>query len=139
MTDPLERLSVVLTRRLCGRLVGILLLLLGAAPQPTKAAVFDYSAPILALTAQAAGGGVILRAVDDQGVVHSTTVSSGPTTDLTTADGIAAWSSGSTVYYYTYDPSLTNFVGASAAVGLTFDLVTAQGMVAWSSGTTVYY
>jgi PKD repeat protein len=117
----------------------MLLLLHGAVPQPAKAAVFDYSAPILAMTAQAAGGGVILRAVDDQGVVHSTSVSSGPTTDLTTADGVAAWSSGSTVYYYTYDPSLTNFVGASATVGLTFDLVTAQGMVAWSSGTTVSY
>src|SRR5262245_24540282 len=114
MTDPLERLTVVMTRPLCRRLVGIFLLLLGAVLRPTEAAVFDYSAPILALTAQAAGGGVILRAIDEQNVVHSTMVPSGPTTDLTTADGIATWSSGSTIYYYTYDPSLTNFVGASA-------------------------
>jgi PKD repeat protein len=116
------------------------LLSLIAAFSPLAAAVFDHSAPLENISASPTGSGVTLQVVDpNAGGLVSTQVQSGATFDLLTVSGVAAWSSGPTIYYYVYDPLLRRWTGASANVGLTFDLTVASGLVAWTTGATAHY
>ncbi|HXJ74951.1 MAG TPA: Calx-beta domain-containing protein [Candidatus Dormibacteraeota bacterium] len=119
-------------------LLGLLMLLAGEVI-PAQAAVFDYSAPFQQVTAQASASTVLLSVLDGQGQIHSTNVASGPSQDRVIVHGVVAWSSGTTIYYYTYDPVKGGWVGQADTVGLTYDLSTIQGIVTWSSGATVYY
>ena len=79
----------------------------------TRATVFDFSAP-LNLTAFNGGGPSIMLQVFDNGVIVTTNIiaASAPF-DLTVQGGVAAWSSASTAYYYTYEPALRKFIGGT--------------------------
>jgi len=107
-------------------------------PQTTRATVFDFSSP-LSLTAFNNGSTVTLQVVD-KGVLRATNVvaASAPF-DLPSQGGVAAWSSGSTAYFYTYDPALMNFTGGTAALGGTaFDMAATNGIVTWYANGKVY-
>jgi PKD repeat protein len=59
--------------------------------------------------------------------------------DLTVANGVVAWSSGSTIYSHVFDPGKSNWVGSATAQGPTFDLSATDGVVAWSTGSGVFF
>jgi PKD repeat protein len=59
--------------------------------------------------------------------------------DLTEANGVVAWSSGSTIYSYVFDPARSNWVGSTTVQGPTFDLSARDGVVAWSTSTGVFF
>jgi Calx-beta domain len=126
--------TMCLTGWLCLAMLGWV-----ALPQTTRATVFDFSAP-LSLTAFNGGGTTIMLQVFDRGFLASTNIiaASAPF-DLTVVGGVAAWSSGSTAYYYTYDPALMNFTGGTAALGASaFDMATTNGIVTWYANGKVY-
>ena len=110
-----------------------------ALPQTTRATVFDFSAP-LSLTAFNGGGTTIMLQVFDRGaLVNTNIIAASAPFDLTVQGGVAAWSSGSTAYFYTYDPALRNFIGGTIAFsGPAFDMATTNGIVTWAAAGTVY-
>jgi hypothetical protein len=127
--------------RLLARSVGAASTALMLAVTFAGAAVYDFSAPLQNITASASGGGVVSLSVFDPalGVIKQVNISSS-TFDLVSANGVAAWSSGTTVYCYIYDPTRTNWIGNLTSSGApTFAPLTSKGVVAWSVGSTVYF
>jgi PKD repeat protein len=59
--------------------------------------------------------------------------------DLIVANGIVAWSSGSSIYSYVFDPAKGGWVGSTTVQGPTFDLSTKDGVVAWSTSGGVFF
>jgi len=112
-----------------------LLLALGSS-----AAVFDYSAPLQNITASSSFSTVTLSVLDaGAGVIRTTNISSS-TFDLVSANGVAAWSSGNTVYSFIYEPTRTNWVGNITVSGSpSFAPQTSKGVVTWIVGNTVYF
>jgi PKD repeat protein len=124
------------TRYACATWLALLI-----AATPSSAAVYDFSAPLQNITASASPGGVVSLSVFDPalGVIKQVNVNS-PTFDLVSANGIAAWSSGATVYCYIYDPTRTNWIANLTASGApTFAPLTSKGVVAWSVGSIVHF
>lgn len=122
----------------CRAAVSVALLLAAA---PSQAAVYDFSAPLQNIDASASQGGVVTLSVFDpaQGVLKQVNINS-PTFDLVSANGVAAWSSGATVYCYIYDPTRTNWIGNVNSSGApTFAPLTTKGVVAWSVANTVHF
>ena len=93
------------------------------------AAIFDFNPPAGTVTAAFAGGAVTMSITGNLG----TNVATPSANDLTVANGIVAWSSGSTIYSYVFDPAKGGWVGSTTTQGPTFDLGTADGVVAWST------
>jgi PKD repeat protein len=100
-----------------------------------EAAVFNFNPPSGSVNASFAGGAVTMTITGGPG----TNVATASANDLIAANGVVAWSSGSTVYSYVFDPGKSNWVGSSTAQGPTFDLNTADGVVAWSTGGGVFF
>jgi hypothetical protein len=106
-----------------------------------RATVYDFSSPLQNITAFASPGGVVSLSVFDpaQGAIEQTNISS-TTFDLTSANGVAAWSSSGNVYAFIYDPTRTNWIGTVTFSGApTFAPITSKGVVAWSVGSVVYF
>jgi PKD repeat protein len=134
MKDVCRRLGVGLARVLGWMAIW------SCGEEAARAAVYDYSVPFVFTSVGDAGGLMALRGLDPQGVLQVTNIISAPSQDETAADGVAAWSGNTLVYYYTYDPLRGAWLGGNATVAVPpQDLITARGMVAWSSGSTVYY
>ncbi|MEY2409551.1 MAG: large repetitive protein [Verrucomicrobiota bacterium] len=107
-----------------------------------RGAIFDFSAQYPAVTASFGGGVVSMSVFDEDRLMTKTlNVPSGTTFDLTTANGVVAWGSGSQVSYYVYNPTVGLWIGETGAWGPTAsDLQTANGLVAWSTTAgTIYY
>ena len=122
-----------LTASFCLMILGWALLI-----QSSRATVFDFSAP-LSLTAFNVGSTITLQVVDKGQLRSINVVAASAPFDLTSQGGVAAWSSGSTAYYYTYEPAETNFIGGTAAfVGSAFDMATTNGIVTWYANGKVY-
>jgi PKD repeat protein len=108
--------------------------------QEARGAVYDYTVPFVFTSVGDAGGLMALRGLDPQGLLQVTNIASAPSQDETSAEGVAAWSGDTVVYYYTYDALRGAWMGGNANVSVApQDLLTAGGLVAWSSGSTVYY
>ena len=104
------------------------------------AAPFDFTGPVTSISAIPGTSKVTLDAIDpNAGGLVRAEVASGGTSDLTTVGSVAAWSSGTTVFFYVYDAYQKKWVGASSSTGGTFDLANTNGIVAWTSGTTARY
>lgn len=118
--------------------VSLALLLIMFGAEPGVAAVFNFAAPpdLRDISAVPLSASVSLQVVDN-GTLQPTNIA-GTTLNLTAVDGVAAWSVGTRVHHYTYDPLLTRWVGASTNSGTTSDLRTTNGIVTWSSGANVY-
>jgi hypothetical protein len=121
-------------------------LVLGAAwlaTPPVRAAVFDYSAPLQAVSATPGAGVMTLEVFDPARGLVATNVATGSTFDLKNVQGVVTWSSGGFVYYFTYDPLRASWRGEAAGTGTPFDLNTLEGVVAWSvqsgGNAAVYY
>lgn len=113
-----------------------------AAPG-ARGAVFDFSAQYEGVLASFGGGMVSMQVFDEERFATvATNVASGTTFDLSTANGVVVWSSGNSVFYYTYNPDLGRWIGETVAPAPPAnDLRTAGGIVAWSvaaSGTVHY-
>ncbi len=107
---------------------------------PMPAALFDFTGPVTSISAVPGQNKMTLDAIDpNAGGLVRLEVASGGTSDLSTVGGVAAWSSGSTVYFYVYDAYQKKWVGTSSATGSTFDLANTNGIVAWTSGSTARY
>ena len=117
------------------RLAALTLACAALANSPCAAAVFDFSPPTGSVTASFAGGAVIMSITGGPG----NNVATPSANDLTVANGVVAWSSGSTVYSYVFDPGKSNWVGSATSQGPTFDLGTTDGVVAWSTSSGVFF
>jgi hypothetical protein len=100
-----------------------------------RAAIFDFSPAVGIVSADPTAGGVVLS-ISGQNPLF---VSTGIPQDTVIHNGVVAWSSGSTVYSYVFDPARGQWMGTSAAQGPTFDLTSKDGVVAWSTSTAVYF
>ena len=107
-------------------------------PVGAHAAYFDFSAPLTNVTAGVLGGTVMFQVFDPALGVAKTGSGPGPASDLRTNHGVVAWSGGATVYYATYDPARSNWIGGSVASGATSDLKSTNGVVTWSAGGAVH-
>ena len=106
----------------------------------TQGAPFDFTGPVTSISAIPGTSKVTLDAIDpNAGGLVRQEVPSGGTADLTTVGSFAAWSSGTTVYFYVYDAYQKKWVGSSSNTGSTFDLANTNGIVAWTSGSTARY
>ncbi len=112
-------------------------------PPRSAAAPFDFTGPVTTVSVTPGAGVVTLDALDPGlgSVVSSNiTLFGGPTpSDAVAMGGFAAWSSGTRVFQYAYDPFRQLWVGTNSNTGATFDLRTTNGVVAWTSGSTAHY
>lgn len=97
---------------------------------PVVAAVFDFTPLNGNVNAVYVGGssGNVQLSISGANAIS---VPSGNTQNLTTTNGIVAWSDNTRVYYYVFDAALSQWKGESVT-GNTFDLSVADGVVAWS-------
>jgi len=120
-------------RHLAGRaflIVALAMLLFALGSRTAHAAIFDFTPGAGSVSASyASADGAVKLSISG---ANPKSVPSGNTFDITINNGIVAWSSSTTVYYYVFDPSKTNWVGGTAP-GATFDLSVADGVVAWST------
>ena len=123
-------------------LLSAAILILSLTAPPARAAIFDFSATYQSVNASFGGGLVTMSVFDEERLQTKTiNVSSAATFDISVVNGVVAWSSGSQIYYFVYDPTLGNWVGETGALGPTAsDLRTANGVVVWSTtaGTIQY-
>jgi len=98
-------------------------------------AVFNFNPSSGTVTASFSGSAITMSIPGNIG----TNVATPFANDLTTANGIVAWSSGSTIYSYVFDPAKGGWVGSTTLQGPTFDLGTADGVVAWSTSSGVFF
>jgi len=106
------------------------------------AAIFDFSAQYQGVTASAGVGNVTMSVFDEERLMTKPlTVGSSTTFDLSVVNGVVAWSSGNTVYYYTYDAIAGTWKGEFVnPAPPASNLQTTNGIVTWSTTAgTVYY
>ena len=122
----------------------LMALLLTQVPTGLRAAVFDFtpvvgdgvvSAQHFSATARVelriGAGNQYLKVVSTPGTVPQ---------DPIINNGVVAWASESTVYYYVFDPATTNWVGGTTAVpGFQYDLQVVDGIVSWSLAGSGYF
>lgn len=116
-------------------LAALLLVCTASINSPCSAAVFNFNPPSGTVTASFAGGAVTMNITGGPGTSAATPSAN----DLTEANGVVAWSSGSTIYSYVFDPGKSNWVGSTTVQGPTFDLSTRDGVVAWSTSSGVFF
>ncbi len=117
------------------RLAALMLICAAWINPPCSAAVFNFNPPSGTVTASFAGGAVTMNITGNLGTNAATPSAQ----DLTVDNGIVAWSSGSTIYSYVFDPAKGGWVGSITAQGPTFDLTTKDGVVAWSTSSGVFF
>src|SRR5262249_27405137 len=93
------------------------------AALPTRAVIHDFSGPVPNVTASYSSGVVTLAAFDPAVGLRTAMVNSAGTFDLTTSDGVAAWSGGNIIYYYIYYSAFSNWIFEGIGTGLTLDLL----------------
>lgn len=100
-----------------------------------SAAIFNFNPPSGTVSASFAGGAVTMTITGGPG----NSVPTSSANDLTATNGVVAWSNGSTIYSYVFDPGKSNWVGSTTVQGPTFDLSTRDGVVAWSTSSRVFF
>jgi PKD repeat protein len=132
---PAPCLNTAAFATLWAKLAAFLLACPGLANSPCSAAVFNFNPPSGTVTAAFAGGAVTMSIPGNLGTNAATPSAQ----DLTVNNGIVAWSSGSTVYSYVFDPAKGGWVGSTTVQGPTFDLSTRDGVVSWSTSSGVFF
>jgi hypothetical protein len=102
-----------------------------------RAAIFDFTHTSGTVTANFTGTAVLLS-------ISGTNTLSVPSTaaqDLVVRNGVATWSSGTTIHSYVFDQTRSQWKGASTGQGPTSDLGSSEGVVAWSvqNGSMVFF
>jgi len=115
--------------------IAVFLACAALASSPCIGAVFDFNPVAGSTTGTFAGGAVTLSF----GGQNPTNIATPSAQDLVSANGVVAWSSGSTIYSYVFDPAKGRWIGATTTQGPTFDLSTADGVVAWSTSSGVFF
>ena len=114
-------------------IVALAMLLSAIGNRMAHATIFDFTPSVGNVSAAYSGGAVNLSISG----AHRLSVPSGATFDITINNGIVAWSSSTTVYYYVFDPVRGQWVGGTGT-GPTFDLSGADGVVAWNTPAGVF-
>ena len=119
------------------RLLLVLLCLLSV--RPVRAAVFDFT-PVnggQVLADYLASPSRVRLQISGANVLD---VPSGSTQPPLVNNGVVAWSSSSTVYYYVFDPARSNWFGGSSGVSaFAQDLSVVDGVVAWSTPAGAFF
>lgn len=108
----------------------LLAMLFAVQTPPVSAAIFDFTPLNGNVSAVYVGGssGNVQLSISGANAIS---VPSGNTQNLTTNNGIVAWSDSTKVYYYVFDAAINQWKGESVT-GNTFDLGVVDGVVAWS-------